>query len=48
VLLALLGGAFVIWQRVIMLERNLRHRLGTVEQRVSDLREQSNKWVAGP
>jgi hypothetical protein len=31
-----------------MLERNLRQGLGTVEQRVSDLREQSSKWVAGP
>jgi len=47
-LLALLGGAFLIWQRLIMLERNIRQKLGTVEQRVSDLREQSNKWVAGP
>jgi hypothetical protein len=47
-LLALLGGVFLIWQRLTMLEQNLRQRLGTVEQRVSDLWEQSNKWVAGP
>jgi TolA-binding protein len=47
-LLALLGGAFLIWQKLSMLEQNLRQGLGTVEQRVSDLREQSSKWVAGP
>jgi TolA-binding protein len=47
-LLALLGGAFLIWQKLSMLEQNLRQRLGIVEERVSDLREQSNKWVAGP
>jgi predicted PurR-regulated permease PerM len=47
-LLALLGGAFLVWQRLITLERSLGQRLRTVEQRVSDLREQSDKWVAGP
>ncbi len=46
-LLALLGGVFLIWQRLSMLERNLRQGLGIVEQRVSDLQEQPNKWVAG-
>jgi chaperonin cofactor prefoldin len=47
-LLALLSGAFLIWQTLSKLERNLRQRLGIVEQRVSDLREESSKWVAGP
>jgi hypothetical protein len=47
-LLAALGGTLLIWQRLTMLEKSLGQRLVTVEQRVSDLGEQSNKWVAGP
>ena len=47
-LLAVLGGILLIWQRLAMLEKSLGQRLITVERRVSDLGEQSNKWVAGP
>ncbi|MBV8451068.1 MAG: hypothetical protein JOZ29_02180 [Deltaproteobacteria bacterium] len=44
-LLAVLGGIFVIRQRLTMLEQSLGRRLATVEHRVSDLREQSGKPV---
>jgi len=47
-LIAVLGGALLIWQRLAMLEKSLGQRLVTVEQRVTDLGEQSSKWVAGP
>jgi hypothetical protein len=40
-LVVVLGGALLIWQRLMRLEQGLAPRLTTVEQRVSDILEQS-------
>jgi hypothetical protein len=47
-LLAVLGGALLIWRELIKLEQNLAHRLAMVEQRVVDVVEESKKRIIGP